>query len=174
MSREFTKREKIMLVALALIIISLCYYKFVLEPINTQVEEYNSATAMETDELTTNSVLVGKIRDMQASIDEAKADGNYQPIPVYDNCNTLLAELYSILDTTNGYSLTFGTVTEDGYVMLRPISMDFSTGTYEEARSVIDLLHDSPNSNQISDVNIARGDSVYQTTLKLTYFEVQE
>ena len=37
MNRPFTTREKVMLVILSLLIIGICYYKFLLEPINDQI-----------------------------------------------------------------------------------------------------------------------------------------
>ena len=39
MKKEFTKREKILLLILAVLVIGLGYYKFVLQPINSKIWE---------------------------------------------------------------------------------------------------------------------------------------
>ena len=54
MNRPFTTREKVMLVILSLMIIGICYYKFLLEPINDQIEQYNQMAAGEQDIITQN------------------------------------------------------------------------------------------------------------------------
>ena len=38
MNREFTKREKVLLLIFAVLLIAVGYYKLLLEPINSQIE----------------------------------------------------------------------------------------------------------------------------------------
>lgn len=44
MNREFTKREKVLLLIFAVLLIAVGYYKLLLEPINNQIESYRSLT----------------------------------------------------------------------------------------------------------------------------------
>lgn len=47
MNREFTKREKVLLLIFAVLLIAVGYYKLLLEPINNQIESYRSLTQEE-------------------------------------------------------------------------------------------------------------------------------
>lgn len=98
-------------------------------------------------------------------------------IPSYDNSGILMRELYQILANTNEYTVDFSAATSrEGYIVLRPVSLTFQTGTYEQARAIINAIGSSDNLNQISDVNIRAGQgasrSAVQTSLTITYFEV--
>ena len=90
----------------------------------------------------------------------------------------LLRELRSLLTGTGEYSLDFGDgTTQQGYIVLRPVSMTYRTSTYEQSRAIIDRLSASDNINRISDLSIRRdersgGGQGYQTVLTVTYFEV--
>ncbi len=42
MKKEFTQREKILLLVLTVLVIVLGYYKFVLQPINNRISEYRN------------------------------------------------------------------------------------------------------------------------------------
>ena len=54
--------------------------------------------------------------------------------------------------------------------------MSFQTGTYQQARAILDALCASDNINQISDLTISdttvRGVRLVRTDLVITYFEV--
>ena len=60
MNRAFTTREKVLLVILAVLIIGIGYFKLLLEPINTSVENYRNMTASEQDEILVNTALLQK------------------------------------------------------------------------------------------------------------------
>ena len=96
----------------------------------------------------------------------------------YAKCEALLRELRGLLAGTGEYSLDFGDgTTQQGYIVLRPVSMTYRTSTYEQSRAIIDRLSASDNINRISDLSIRRdersgGGQGYQTVLTVTYFEV--
>ena len=182
MNRAFTTREKVMLVILALLMIGIGYYKLILEPINTGIAEYTAQTADEQDMITTNMLLVQKKKGMEAELAELFAQGEPTPIPSYDNVGALIVELHSILDGTVDYSLSFSDTSylSGGYLVRRPIRLEFTAGSYSQARSIIDRLHDSVNINQISDLNISlvknndREESSISVSMVITYFELEQ
>ena len=180
MKRAFTTREKVMLLVLTVLLIAIAYFKLLLEPINNSIDEYQSKTASEQDEILQNTALLTRMNQMQKELDEIFAEGNPTPIPDYDNSGKLLVELNRILASSVDYSLDFGTVSalEDGYIMCRTISMTFTTNTYAEARAIIDALHDSDYTNQISDISVQFENSGssgnVQVNLYITYFELQK
>ena len=100
MNRAFTTREKVMLVILAILMIGIGYYKLILEPINTGIEEYNMQSAEEENMIATNMMLVQRKKMMEAELTELFANGEPTPIPNYDNVGVVIVELHSILDGT--------------------------------------------------------------------------
>ena len=177
MNRKLTVREKAMLLVLALVVIALGYYNLLLRPINEQIAEYNSAVASEQTELVTDMALVAKKNKMESALTEFRKNTDAKPIPLSDNSQKLMLELHEILADATSYSLGFsqGTKTE-GYIILRPISLTFSTGTYAQSRAIIDALCESEYMNKISDLNIqtSSGRTGVQTSLVITYFEVKQ
>ena len=55
MKRAFTTREKVMLLVLTVLLIVIAYFKLILEPINNSIDEYQSETAAEQDEILQNT-----------------------------------------------------------------------------------------------------------------------
>ena len=176
MKRELTKREKILLLVLAVMVIGLGYFRLIFEPVNDQISQYRMDTEGEQCEILSNTIKLAQMRSMEKKIAEVKVDGTEKAIPTYDNSVVLMRELYRILDATQEYSLDFSSpVEQDGYVVMRPVSMTFKTGTYQQARAIIDQLCDSGNINQISDLSIAdeRSDGAGVTVDALiTFFEI--
>lgn len=185
MNRPFTTREKVMLVILSLLIIGICYYKFLLEPINDQIEQYNQMAAGEQDIITQNMALIQKKKEMEQELEAIFAENpDPDPIPNYDNSGVLMMEIHSILDGTVDYTLSFSdtSLLSGGYLLRRPLELEFSVDTYSQARAIINRLHDSKNINQISDLSITRvnretkqidedADTI-RVKMVITYFEL--
>lgn len=185
MNRPFTTREKVMLVILSLLIIGICYYKFLLEPINDQIEQYNQMAAGEQDIITQNMALIQKKKEMEQELEAIFAENpDPDPIPNYDNSGVLMVEIHSILDGTVDYTLSFSdtSLLSGGYLLRRPVELEFSVTTYSQARSIINRLHDSKNINQISDLSITRVNretkqidedvDTIRVKMVITYFEL--
>ena len=156
MNRAFTKREKVMLVILAVLIIGIGYFKFLLEPVNAGIENYRQMEAMEQDQILLNATLVQQKRQMEQELEALFESGDPSPIPTYDNSANLLVELHKILEGSAEYTLNFtGTNPMDvQYLIGRPVSLTFRTASYSAARRIIDKLHNSSNVNSISDLSI--------------------
>ena len=156
MNRAFTKREKVMLVILAVLIIGIGYFKFLLEPVNAGIENYRQLEAMEQDQILLNATLVQQKRQMEQELEALFESGDPSPIPTYDNSANLLVELHKILEGSAEYTLNFtGTDPMDvQYLIGRPVSLTFRTASYSAARRIIDKLHNSSNINSISDLSI--------------------
>ena len=185
MNRPFTTREKVMLVILSLMIIGICYYKFLLEPINDQIEQYNQMAAGEQDIITQNMALIQKKKEMEQELEAIFAENpDPDPIPNYDNSGVLMVEIHSILEGTVDYTLSFSdtSLLSGGYLLRRPLELEFSVTTYSQARAIINRLHDSKNINQISDLSITRVNretkqidedvDTIQVKMVITYFEL--
>ena len=175
MNREFTKREKILLLIFAVLIIVLGYFKLILEPINNQVNEYRGMESEEQAEIDVKTVQALQMSLMEKEIKKAQENGISRIIPTFDNSAILLPKLYQIMDSTSAYSMNFGEITTEGGVVMRPVAISFETRTYAQARAVIDRLYDTNYAMQIEDVTIQErkatdADSV-NTYLSVTFFE---
>ena len=172
MNRELTRREKILLLVLIVVVLVAGYCKLILIPINDQISSYRLNMEAEQTELDANQ---GKMAQMQKMGGLGKM---LEMIPQYDNSGKLMIELHEIMSDTLDYSLdcSAGTVQQD-YIMLRPIVMTFRTSTYAQARQIVDRLCSSENISQISDMNMntyteGRNSGTVETTLVITYFEI--
>ena len=181
MNRPFTTREKVMLVILCLLVIGIGYFKLILEPINTGIEDYNMKASEEQDVIVQNMAKVQKKKLMEQELEELFANGEPTPIPSYDNFGKLIVELHSVLDSTTDYSLSFSGTADmtGGYLKRRPVQLSFNADSYGQARSIIDRLHGSANINQISDLNITinqlkedKEEPTVSVSLVISYFEL--
>ena len=110
---------------------------------------------------------------------ELRQRGDVKPIPAYDNSKALMVELHRILASAQEYSLDFSAgTTEEDYIVLRPISLSYTTATYAQSRAILDALSGSDYMNKISDLSIqtetGRGESGVKTAVVITYFEVRQ
>lgn len=175
MNRAFTQREKVLLLVLAVLIIVIGYVKLILQPINEEIESYESLTMEEQTTFSANQIKATRMNLMEKEIEKAKAKGVRREVPAYDNSSNLLPGLYQIMESSVDYSLDFGELVYDGNVVQRPVEMTFQTRTYKQARAIIDKLYRSGYAMQITDVNIdtkkATDTQLVRTSMSVTYFE---
>ena len=181
-AKRFSRREAVLLAVLAAMILGLCYFKFFLEPLRVKTEDYRSRAEAESSETLRLQSRVAKVLAMRKVIEEARTgEGAAQVIPAYDNSKPVVAELNRILADSTGYSLSFGVLSRNDYIVERPISIRYSADDYASARSILSQLNSSAFMNMISDVSLSDSSASasrsgekagYSVDLKITYFEV--
>ncbi len=175
MRRALTTREKVMLLVLVLMIIVLGYFKLILEPINLQVEELSAKTMQEQILVDQQRIQLAKMQRMQKKLEEMKESGNYEAIPTFDNSSAVTLELHAVLADTE-YKLSAEPTQKTDYIVERPITLQFTAGSYEQVRSILDQLNGSEYFNMISDLNISWETKMEQirvnVTMCITYYEV--
>lgn len=175
MNREFTKREKVLLLIFAVLLIAVGYYKLLLEPINSQIESYRSLTQEEQMQMDTAQLQAARMKQMEAEIAQAKAAGIERTIPDYDNSAVLLPQLYQIMDSTIEYAMDFDEITFEGNIAARPVRIEFEIANYQKARRVIDKLCTTGYAMQIEDMTIQEARTTdkrsVHTYLSITFFE---
>ena len=65
---------------------------------------------------------------------------------------------------------------DGGYIVRRPLSLQFSAKNYAAARGILTALHDSANVNQISDLSVSLpedSDKGVQVTCSVTFYELK-
>ena len=178
MNRAFTNREKVLLVVLAVLLIGVGYFKLLLEPVNDSVDRYSQLAAAEQDEILQNTVLLVQKQQMEQELQTIYDSGKAVPLPAYDNAEKLLVELNHILASSQDYSLNFGSTSEleGGYIVCRPLNLQFSAKDYATARDILTALHDSANVNQISDLSFSLpqdADASVDVTCSVTFYELK-
>lgn len=175
MNREFTKREKVLLLIFAVLLIAVGYYKLLLEPINNQIESYRSLTQEEQMQMETAQLQAVRMKQMETEIAQAKAAGIERTIPDYDNSAVLLPQLYQIMDSTIEYAMDFDEITFEGNIAARPVRIEFEIANYQKARRVIDKLCTTGYAMQIEDMTIQEARTTdkrsVHTYLSITFFE---
>lgn len=165
MNRELTKREKTLLLILVVLVLVLGYCKLFLEPIDRQITSFRTNTDIEQAEL----------EQMQQAIAAIKASGQERALPQYDNDQALMTELDKLMAATLQYEVdcTEGT-TQEGYLVLRPVTLTYQTASYAQSRQIIDALSSSANVNFLSNVDVQydADKAQYKTVLHLIFFEL--
>lgn len=175
MKKEFTKREKILLLVLAVLVIGLGYYKFVLQPINNKITDYRNMESEVQLEYEQNQVKAARMSMMQKEIQKSQAKGIRRTVADYDNSVNLMPELYKIMKSSLDYSLDFGELVFEEDFVKRPVQITYETSTYRQARAIIDKLYNSQYAMQVDDLTITTGEAadkqVVTTYISIIYFE---
>ena len=105
MSRDFTTREKIMLLVLTLILLAAGYYAVIDQPIRTAINEAKS----QQDELNTELMLLqtkaASLSRMQSELDSIEQSGSLGKMGSYNNSKAELDELNQLLQDAIRYQL---------------------------------------------------------------------
>ncbi len=179
MNRALTRREKVLLLLLALLLLAMGYMKLFYEPLQTERIAAETRLADAEDAQLLEQARLHQMRQMEAELEKLKADGAAKAaeIPAYDNIENVMVQLNAILSAAQEYSLTFSEVAfgEDGTVS-RPIQMTFTAVSYAAARTILnDLYHGwyrcSLSGMSVSaDEDVSR-DSPVNVSLTVTFYE---
>ncbi len=162
LSRDFTTREKVLIVILAAILIVLAYYWLVDSPVRNGIAEAEAKQQSAETELTAVSAKIGQLQRMQAELDALGSEGRGAYMASYNNSAAEYAALNDILADTDEYAITFGELTREGDLVRRAFSIQFTTTGYEEAKRIITDLENSEYRCRIGDLNCA-AEQAYDT-----------
>ena len=178
LSREFTSREKILIFALIVIILALCYYKFVHIPIsdaisNATAEQYQ----LQDEEVIMQAKAMQTIR-MREELDEIGEDA-MTVMPSYNASKSELALLNEVLKDTSDYTIKFASVTREGNQIRRNFTLNFKMDSYDSCKKILSNLINSGNRVLIDDMAInnatrrLKDETVSEITCNLsaTFFE---
>lgn len=179
MHREFTTREKVLLLVLAVVLLAVGYFRFFFTPVQNEI-----STQQQRQEELENSVLLEQtkllqLEKMQEKIDKIKASGTVPDaeVPDYDNIEKVMLQLNGILAQAQEYSLSFGEISEDeNGTISRPVELSFAAGSYASAREIINQLYQCPYRCAVSDIseqaeNDLSSDSTVHVDLTVTFYE---
>ena len=158
MDREFTPREKGMLLVLAVLLLALGYMKLFYAPVQQAVTENQQRQTELQDQALIEQDRALKMRTMEKELEELKAS-NAVPdaqVPDYNNAKRVMVELNAILARAREYSLSFDDVSldEDSGLVRRPVELTFKTADSPSHRDIINDLYHCRYRCSIQDVSI--------------------
>lgn len=169
LSRDFTTREKVLIVILVAILIVLAYYWLVDSPVRDGVTEANSRRDSAETELIAVSAKIQSLKEMQAELDALGSDGRAAYMASYNNSEAEYAALNDILKETEEYVISFQDLTRDGDLVRRAFSIQFTTMGYQAAKDIIESLENSEYRCRIGDLSCAAEQS-YDTVTDLRHW----
>lgn len=142
MGYSFSRREKVLLVVLAVLAIAGLWYQFVFVSTQDTISRLNSQIASVQDQKATDAAKVGQTARMREEIERCKAAGIAPAeIPSYDNVQALMARLNGTLASTTGYNLKFEDVASGASgIVKRGVELSYGCGSYQEARVILNSL----------------------------------
>ncbi len=140
MSRDFTTREKVIILILVLFLMGFCYYQFIDKPVRESLANAEAETAAIQMELTSVQVQIAQLERMRAEIDDITAGGLNSYMPSYNNSKAELKLLNDILSSAAQYSVTFTSITRNGDQIRRNFSLQFTAPDYDSMKDIINQL----------------------------------
>ena len=170
LSRDFTNKEKALLLALVVLLVALVYYQFIYKPATNAIEKAEAEKANLEVELTTLQARLASLKKMQAELDDIQNAGNVKIMPSYNNSKRINSLLNDVLGSL-GYSITFSNVTRTGDQIRRKISMSFRAPDNATMKRVLSDLVNSEFRCLIEDLRVSNGDAEVSVSTTITFYE---
>ena len=172
MSRDFTRTEKILIMALALILLGLVYYQFVDRPVRQSIANAQAEADMLQTELSAAQARLAAAQKVKNSMDELEASGQMSWMGSYNNSKAEVAFLNSILADTLQYSVSFANVTRAGDQIRRSFTLEYRTASYASAHEIMARLCLSHDRCLVSDASCSlENDGVVVVRQAATFYE---
>ncbi len=137
LSRDFTTKEKVILLILLLFLVGFAYYQFVDKPVRENLAAAEAETAKLQAELTSVRSRISTLKRMQDEIDDVTSDGLNSYMPSYNSSKEELRLLNDILSDATQYSIAFTGLTRSGDQIRRNFTLQFTAPDYEVMKTII-------------------------------------
>lgn len=182
MKKKFTlsRREKILLLILAVILLGFGYFRLIHQPVRDGILEATGRQNAAETQLLIEAGKLGQMNRMEQELAELTADKGADAfdLPAYDNMQHIMVQLNAILSASREYRLTFGELQfNDQGLVSRPIQMEFTAESYEVARTIMDQLYGSSFRCRLGNISISSpnkniGDSAVKVSMTVTFYEL--
>ncbi len=173
LSRDFTKKEKILLLALLLVLVALVYYQFVDVPVREALEKAKNEKASLETELDIVNLKVAQLERMKAELDNITNDGTFKPMPSYNTRKNVITLLTDVLGSS--YIISNIDVSKSGDLVRRTITMQIDSPDFESVHNLLAQLTGSEYRCLIGDVKYTtqnnRENDLYRINTTVTFYE---
>ncbi len=187
LTRQFTRREQVLLLILAVLLLFAVYFLNVHLPVTEAIESARTEREAASTEVTILEAKQKRMDEMQQELDAILSQPHVAEIPTYDNLQQVMDFLNTVLGSAADYSLSFQGLkeAEDSVILRREMQMSYVSTSYDEAREVLQELQNCPFRCQIGEASIepfipegvsrdvtpALTDGPVEVTLEVTFFE---
>ncbi len=183
LSKQFTRREKILLLVLCLLLLGALYFWLVHIPVSNSLAELQGQQTQAQNQISALQAKDARLRQMRQELEQLKNEENAAVTPSYNNLENVVAFLNAAMGSAQDYSLSFQEVslTQDSSIVRRSIQMSFVAGSFEQAKEMVLSLRGSPYRCQLSNLSMSQaqqsdtssglGAGVVQISLTITFFE---
>ena len=140
LSRDFSTKEKLLILVLALVLVALAYYQFVHRPVIDAIASAQAEADSLSVELQTVNEKLERMRRMRAELEDVTAGGTATEMGSYNNSKEEIASLNDILRETLQYSISFANVTRSGDQIRRNFTLQLTTDNYETMEHIISAI----------------------------------
>ena len=142
--RKLSTRERVLLAILVVVAVVSGYVLLFSMPLNEKIQTLGQEI-MESEDLKTQleSRWSQQQRLQQLTEQLKKQEGEVRYMPEYDNLQAVMVELNTILADCQEYSLAFQPDDPEDAIYARRATIPFTCGSYDQARDVLQRLHDS-------------------------------
>lgn len=172
MTRDFSFKEKMMLLVLALILLGLVYYQFVDRNVRGTLTGYNAEADQLQTEIDIAQAQLMHLTNVQSSLDAVEEAGKYGWMGSYNSSKEELAFLNSVLADTIQYSISFANVTRSGNQIRRSFSLQYEAQNYTAAQEILTNLLKGKYRCLVGDVNCTiAADGTVTMNQSATFYE---
>ncbi|MCR5825204.1 MAG: hypothetical protein K6G54_01430 [Oscillospiraceae bacterium] len=156
LSRDFTLKEKVLLLILVLLLFGLGYYYFIDQPVRKEIARCEVEKANLQIELDQINIKLNTLETMREELETIEASGDTSEMKSYNASKEEIKLLNDVLSFTTQYSITFANVTRDGDQIRRNFSLQFSADDFQTLSTILEELSSSPMRCRVSDVQCSR------------------
>lgn len=173
--KKMSKREKVMMGVLMLLLVCMGYYYIFYIPINEKIASYETQNNDVEDQIFATEILKAKMDKMQKELDVIfnEQGESVKELPAYDNSQNVMNSLSNILVGTKQYNVSFSGVTETDGIIRRDIKLNYSCNDYASAKNVLEQIYNGEYRCLLTNMNISQSNGNYSVTVDITYFEYQ-
>ena len=155
-SREFSTREKVLLLLLALIIVGSVYYLLVFQPVSDGLKSAKAEKQSIEELLILADAQAAQIGNMQQEMESIKSQGLAASfMPSYNAERKELEFLHEVLSAdTQEYMINFSRVEREGNQIRRNFNLSFTVANYKVAKDIISKLEDGAVRCLIGDMTV--------------------
>lgn len=178
--RAFTRREKVLMVVLAVVMLMGVYIMGIHYPVRDSLDRLEQERADLELDLQIVQLQHSKYQAMRAELEDILSlpPDQVTVMPNYDNLQPLMNRLNQIFTLSVAYDMSFDPVSVEDSVARRTIQMTFTCANYADARSIVEQLCHTGWRCLISDLSLSTpqntGDlaaGAVVASVTVTYFE---
>ena len=137
----FTRREKALLLVLALMVLLIVWFVFVYQGTTNEITRIEGEIGDTKMMVEADQTRVNQLSNMRATVEQRKAEGAVpKSMPEYDNIRLVMAELNNTMAKAKTYTLTFDDLVFEETHVVRGVRVDYTSNNYKGAEAIVRAL----------------------------------